>query len=62
MFRRAVTDDPDGDEQRIAQGDPLPRSRTLFRFSRADRATKGASAEPAVARALPIVVRRVEEF
>ena len=76
MFGRGVTDNQDGDEQRIAQGDPLTLPRTLFQFdlswicTHADgvallpggQDSRGASAEAAVARALPIIVRPVEEF
>jgi Domain of unknown function (DUF4406) len=76
MFGRAVTDNPGGDERRIAGGDPLALSRTLFAYdlswicSHADavallpdwQESRGASAEAAVARALRIIVRPVGEF
>jgi hypothetical protein len=75
LFGRSVLDEANGDEERMG-GDPMTISRAVFHIdlswicSHADagallpgwEGSKGAFAEAAVARALPIIVRGVEEF
>ena len=75
LFGPQALDDADGDEARLG-GDPLTISRTLFHGDLTQiclwadavallpgwQDSRGASAEAAVGRALPIIAKPVEEF